>query len=239
MLHSPSNLLPTSFPPPHPPTTACITQEAAQAAIAEDAAAQEAAKAKASQLLADAEVAAAERLFKAAQIEYGMAADEQRRLSSAAFSDADRAESGKAAAVAAAGGLAAALPFALAAGGSGAGELLSLGDAAACCALFGVAYRYAVREDAGNVHLRGGAVAAFALVRAAGGFDLLQRAAASGGGGDVVGGGGLGALLAPAVVGPAALYAGLCMLTFGAAAAALEAAFSSGFIRRMRGSASP
>lgn len=213
-----------------------IMADAAKAAALEDVQAQEDAKARANQLLADAEVAAAEKLLAAAQIEFNLAAGERARLSSAAFSDADRAESGKAAAVAVAGGLAAALPLALAGGGGGGGpgELLSLLDAAACCALFGVTYRYAVREDAGNTQLRGGAVAAFALVRAAGGFDLLQRAAAGGGSG---GGGGLGGLLSPEVLGPAALYAGQCMLTFGFAAAALELAMGGGLLKRMRGSA--
>jgi hypothetical protein len=92
-----------------------------------------------------------------------------------------------------------------------------------------------VREDSQSSHLRGGAVAAFALVRAAGGYDLLARAAAAaaGGGG---GGGGLGALLAPEVVGPAALYAGQCVLVFAFAAAAVEAAFGRGLVKRMRGS---
>lgn len=92
--------------------------------------------------------------------------------------------------------------------------------------------RYAVRQDTANTQLRGGAVAAFALVRAAGGFDLLQRAAAAAGGG-----GRLAQLLTPDVLGPAALYAGQCMLAFGFAAAALEAAFNAGAIKRMRGSA--
>ncbi|KAI8477243.1 MAG: hypothetical protein J3K34DRAFT_107391 [Monoraphidium minutum] len=205
-----------------------IMAEAAKAAVAEDAAAAEASRARASQLLADAEVAAAEKLLKAAEIEYDLAATEEARLSGAAFSDADRAESGKAAAAAVAGGLAATLPLALASGG--AAELLSLADTVACCALFGVTYRYAVREDATNTQLRGGAVAAFALVRAAGGFDLLQRAAAAGGGG-------LEQLLALDTLGPAALYAGQCMLAFGFAAAALELGFSKGLVKRMRGSA--
>jgi len=95
--------------------------------------------------------------------------------------------------------------------------------------------RYAVREDGANTQLRGGAVAAFALVRAAGGFDLLQRAAAAAEGGG--GGGGVAGLLSLPLVGASALYAGQCMLVFGFAAAALEFAFTSGFVRRMRGSA--
>lgn len=116
-------------------------QDAAKAAIQEDVAAEADTKARASQLMADAEVAAAEKLLRAAQIEYEIAADEKARIGAAAFSDADRAESGKAAAAAVAGGLVATLPFALAAGG--ASELLSLADTAACCALFGVTYRCA------------------------------------------------------------------------------------------------
>jgi hypothetical protein len=97
-----------------------------------------------------------------------------------------------------------------------------------------------VREDSGNKHLRGGAVAAFALVRAVGGFDLLQRSAAVAAAAAAAGSGeaaGLGDLLAPSVLGPAALYAGQCMLTFGFAAAALEAAFARGVVKRMRGTA--
>ncbi|GBF94357.1 hypothetical protein Rsub_06979 [Raphidocelis subcapitata] len=217
-----------------------IMADAARAALLEDAAAAEAARARASQLMADAEVAAAEKLLAAAQIQFNMAADERARVSSAAFSDADRVDSGRAAAIAVAGGLAATLPFALAGGGAGGpSELLALAGTAACCALFGVTYRYAVREDSGNKHLRGGAVAAFALVRAAGGFDLLQRstavaaaATAAAGGGEAAG---IADLLTPSVLGPAALYAGQCMLTFGFAAAALEAAFAQGVVKRMRG----
>ena len=54
-----------------------------KAAVAEDAAAAAAAKARADQLLADAEVAAAERLMTAAELELGTALDEQRRISTA------------------------------------------------------------------------------------------------------------------------------------------------------------
>lgn len=65
-------------------------------------------------------------------------------------------ESGKAAAVAAAGGLAGYLPFFLLAGSSapsGLQGLLSLGAAVAGCVLFGVTYRYAVRQDADNLQV--------------------------------------------------------------------------------------
>lgn len=133
-------LTPHRHPHPHPFP---LPQEAAKAAIMEDVAAEEATKSRASQLMADAEVAAAEKLLKAAQIEYDLAEGEKSRLSSAAFSDADRAESGKAAAVAVAGGLLAALPLALAGtgGAGGTSELLALADTTVCCALFGVTYR--------------------------------------------------------------------------------------------------
>lgn len=70
--------------------------------------------------------------------------------------DSERVESGKAAAVAAAGGLTGSLPFFLLAGSSapsGLQGLLSLGAAIAGCVLFGVTYRYAVRQDANNLQV--------------------------------------------------------------------------------------
>lgn len=71
--------------------------------------------------------------------------------------DTERLESGKAAALAAAGGLAGYLPFLLlgSSGASSAGlqGLLSLGASVAACMLFGVTYRYAVRRDATNLHV--------------------------------------------------------------------------------------
>lgn len=91
-------------------------------------------------------------------------------------------ESGKAAAVAAAGGLAGYLPFfLLSSPPSGLQGLLSLGAAVAGCVLFGVTYRYAVRQDENNLQLRGGAVAAFALVKSIGAADIIQYSAGSGG----------------------------------------------------------
>lgn len=121
-------------------------QEAAKAAALDAAAAQAGAHARAGQVMADAEMAAAEKLLAAAQIEFDLAQSERARASGAAFSVADRAESAKAAAVATAGGLAAAVPLALAVaagGGGGVTELLSFADVVVCCALFGVTYRCA------------------------------------------------------------------------------------------------
>lgn len=137
--------------------------------------------------------------------------------------DSDRTESGKAAAVAAAGGVAGALPFLLSASAPGLHGLLSLGATAAACLLFGVTYRYAVRQDATNMQLRGGVVAAFGLVKAVGAADIIQATADAG---DV---------FSAAVIGNSALYAAQCMLAFGFAAAALEAGFSNGIVKRMGG----
>lgn len=137
--------------------------------------------------------------------------------------DTDRAESGKAAALAAAGGLAGALPLLLSSSSVGVQGLLSLAASLAACLLFGVTYRYAVRQDATNMHLRGGVVAAFGLVKALGAADVIQATADAS---DV---------LSADVVGNAALYAGQCMLLFGFAAAAVEAGFSNGWVKRMPG----
>lgn len=137
--------------------------------------------------------------------------------------DGERLESGKAAALAAAGGLVGALPFLLSAATPGLQGLLSLAASAAACMLFGVTYRYAVRQDSTNLHLRGGAVAAFALVKALGAADVIQATAES------------GEVLSLSVIGNSALYAAQCMLVFGFAAAAVEAGFSNSIVKRMAG----
>eukprot|EP00878_Enallax_costatus_P023841 GHUV01025395.1.p1 GENE.GHUV01025395.1~~GHUV01025395.1.p1 ORF type:complete len:256 (+),score=126.08 GHUV01025395.1:862-1629(+) len=200
-----------------------IMKDAMAAALQEDAAAAANAKMRTDQLLAEAEVAAAERLVQAAELEYSSAVQEQLRVSQALTLDADRVESGKAAAVAAAGGVLGALPFLLSTPAPGLQGLLSLGATAAACLLFGVTYRYAVRQDATNMHLRGGVVTAFGLVKALGAADVIQATADAG---DV---------FSAAVVGNSALYAAQCMLVFGFAAAALEAGFSNGLVKRMGG----
>lgn len=254
--------------PPH-------TQDAMRAAAEQDAAAAAAARSRADELMAEAEVAAAERRMRAAELEYAMTLQEQQRLSNAvgqvrwcsacvracgglfvaelqtleqqhgheaaacaalprpraccvlvrALQDGERAESAKAAALAVAGGATGALPLLLGAQAGGATHaLLSLAASLGCCALFGVTYRYAVRQDDTNLQLRGGVVAAFALVKALGAADVLQGAAEA------------GEELSMSTVGPGALYAAQCMLLFGFAAAALEAGFSGGLVKRMAGS---
>ena len=136
--------------------------------------------------------------------------------------DAGRIESGKAAACALAGGFVGILPLTLIQSGGAPGlvEFLGLLAAAASCGLFGVTYRYAVGSNPQNPHLKGGVVSAFGLVRAASAADILQLSSAEG-------------PFSIDVVGKAALYAGESMLLFGFAAAAIEAGFQKGFIKRV------
>lgn len=77
----------------------------------------------------------------------------------------ERTESGKAAAISVLAGTVASVPFYLTGGGLGLGSLLSVGGVAVSCALFGLTYRYILRRDLGNIQLKSGAAAAFALVR--------------------------------------------------------------------------
>jgi len=198
-----------------------IMQDAMKAAVAEDAAAAAAAKARADQLLADAEVAAAERLMTAAELELGTALDEQRRISTAVNRDGDRAESGKAAAVAAAGGAFAALPLLLAVDHPGFTNVVSFAASIAACLLFGITYRYAVRTDETDTQLKAGVVAAFGLVRAIGAADIFLATEESG-------------RLTLEVFGLSALYAAQSMLVVGFAAVAMELAFSKGFVQRVQ-----
>lgn len=68
-------------------------------------------------------------------------------------------------------GLAASLPLVLAGQGPESSPLslvVSEGAILATCALFGVCYRYMVRRDTQNTHLKGGVVAAFGLTRGEG-----------------------------------------------------------------------
>ncbi|ESQ54928.1 hypothetical protein EUTSA_v10025762mg [Eutrema salsugineum] len=86
--------------------------------------------------------------------------------------DKERVESAKAAVVAAAVGTVAELPFALSQVSSIEQLVLPLGVAFASCALFGVTFRYAVRRDLDDSHLKSGAVAAFGFVK---GLGMLSR----------------------------------------------------------------
>ncbi len=80
--------------------------------------------------------------------------------------------------------------------------------------------RYVVRLDEGDSHLRNGAVGAFGLVHAAAACDVLQAGSAA------------GPLDIDTVVGPGLFYTGQSMILFAFAAAAVEAAFRWGVVRR-------
>lgn len=128
---------------------------------------------------------------------------------------AEKMESGKAAAIAGAGGAALATPLVLSQGG----DVVSLGFVALSCAVFGVTYRYAVRRDLGNNELKGGVVGAFGLARGLSAADVYLRAASLAGDVEV------------ATYAQAALLAGQGVLTYAFAAVALEQAFARGFLK--------
>ena len=128
---------------------------------------------------------------------------------------AERVESAKAAVAAGLAGAFAAAPLAAAAP-AGASDLAVV---LASCALFGVVYRYALRRDLGNPHLKGGVVASFGLVRGLAQAQLFIATAAPAG-------------AAPTFeqAAQAALLVGEAVVTFALAAAAVEACFSRGII---------
>lgn len=86
-------------------------------------------------------------------------------------------ESGKAAAIAGVGGTLGSLPYLLTMGSPPLAAAASIAAVAASCMLFGVTYRYALRQDLRDGHLKGGVVAAFGLVRGLAQADAVQQAA--------------------------------------------------------------
>jgi hypothetical protein len=168
---------------------------------------------------AQAALAAAELAFSSAKAEKDAAEAAADSLAAPKWASADvdddleRVESLKAGALAGATGLAASLPL------FSGGGLLAPVSVFASCALFGIVYRYALRKDTGNVHLKGGVVAAFGLVRA------LPQVEAFLGPEEIL-------ILPPSVeqTAQAALLAGESVLLFALAAAALEAAMKRGVV---------
>ena len=125
--------------------------------------------------------------------------------------DAERIESAKAATAAAVSGALLSLPLTLAQSPGGIVTLESAAGIFLSCAVFGVTYRYAVRDDLGNDQLKGGVVGAFGLARGLGSADVYLH------------GSDAGELASWA---EAALLAGESVLVFAFAAAALEAGFA-------------
>eukprot|EP00850_Spirogloea_muscicola_P012978 SM000086S23030 [mRNA] locus=s86:120558:121855:- [translate_table: standard] len=90
---------------------------------------------------------------------------------------AERLESAKAAALAAAAGGAISLPFTSAVAGAdlfSPAYLLSEAAVVITCLLFGVTYRYVLRRDLRNTQLKAGAVGAFAMTRGLAQVDTTQ-----------------------------------------------------------------
>ncbi|KAG2441333.1 hypothetical protein HYH02_009926 [Chlamydomonas schloesseri] len=200
--------------------------EASKGAVLSDEQQEQEQRQRANEVMADAEVAAAERMLAAAELEFAAARAEQQQWAAAANDGPERIESIKAATVAATAGLLAELPLTtLTAGGDtpALSSALSLLSALAACFLFGVTYRYAIRSDSSNRQLRLGVVAAFGLVRASGAADVLQASSASSP---------EGPLSLAGAVAPGALYALESLILFGFASVAVEAAFNAGFLKR-------
>lgn len=167
--------------------------------------------------IADAEVLAAERMLKEAELQAKLLQREKQAMLAELNQDAERQQSGKAAATAAAGGLVGALPAAFTLDQEVVPLLLTLAGSTATCLLFGVVYRYVVAADESNSQLKGGAVAAFGLAR---GIALAESIVSS------------NANMNLDVLASAALAAGQSMLAVGFAAAALELAMAKGVVMK-------
>lgn len=181
----------------------------------------------ASKILADAEVEAAKLRLRAAELEAQAADSQKDSIALQANMDAERLETAKAGVASVAGSILVTLPLALASS-SPAIALESVGDSAVCAFLFGLVYRYAVRDDVrSNTQLKAGIVAAFGLVR-----GITAASAVLGGADAVLDGVSLDAL------GRAALSMGESMLVFGFASVVLEFALLNNWIKRFNGSSS-
>jgi hypothetical protein len=129
--------------------------------------------------------------------------------------NAERMESGKAAAIAALGGLVGILPNTFTTNAAPFEQLLSIGTSLVTCLLFGIVYRYVSAANPENVQLRSGTVAAFGLTR---GLALVQSAVVSSDNPNLQ------------TLADVALLAGQSMLLVGFAAAALELGFRNGVV---------
>ena len=198
--------------------------EASRAAALADLEAKSAALVAAEAELADAARARAE-IFA----ETGAAAGDPAFLSAAAAAkwgstvpddvdeDAERLQSAKAALVSAVAGTLLTAPLLLSqSGASSLVALESVGGVFVSCLVFGVTYRYALRDDLGNRQLKGGVVGAFGLARGLGAADVYLHGSDAG---------------AVASWAEAALLAGEAVLTFALAGAALEVAFEKDVLK--------
>jgi len=96
--------------------------------------------------------------------------------------DLDRIESAKAGTISAIGGVLLSLPLDLSQfSGNAFNQFADVGATALSCALFGIVYRYAVRENIDDFQLKGGVVGAFGLVRGVGQAEVFMDVASNNG----------------------------------------------------------
>ena len=92
----------------------------------------------------------------------------------------DRIESAKVGTISATGGVLLSLPLALSQfNGNAFNQFADVGATAVSCALFGIVYRYAVRENIDDFQLKGGVVGAFGLVRGVGQAEVFMDVASN------------------------------------------------------------
>lgn len=146
--------------------------------------------------------------------------EEERRQ----MKDLDRIESAKAGTVSAIGGVLLSLPLALSQfSGNAFNQLADVGATALSCALFGIVYRYAVRENIDDFQLKGGVVGAFGLVRGVGQAEVFMDVASNNG------------ELSFAAFAQAAAICGESVLVFLFAGLCVEAAMTREFVARKSG----
>ena len=138
--------------------------------------------------------------------------------------DLDRIESAKAATISAIGGVLLSLPLALSQfSGNAFNQFADVGATALSCALFGIVYRYAVRENIDDFQLKGGVVGAFGLVRGVGQAEVFMDVASNNG------------ELSFAAFAQAAAICGESVLVFLFAGLCVEAAMTREFVARKSG----
>ena len=138
--------------------------------------------------------------------------------------DRDRIESAKVGTVSAIGGVLLSLPLALSQfSGNAFNQFADVGATALSCALFGVVYRYAVRENIDDFQLKGGVVGAFGLVRGVGQAEVFMDVASN------------NDELSFAAFAQAAAICGESVLVFLFAGLCVEAAMTREFILRKSG----
>jgi hypothetical protein len=138
--------------------------------------------------------------------------------------DRDRIESAKVGTVSAIGGVLLSLPLALSQfSGNAFNQFADVGATALSCALFGIVYRYAVRENIDDFQLKGGVVGAFGLVRGVGQAEVFMDVASN------------NDELSFAAFAQAAAICGESVLVFLFAGLCVEAAMTREFILRKSG----